>query len=76
MRKELGELLLSEPFLILLSKELWPLVLPLRVVVLRAMLESTGGAGLQFRGAPSLSSSTITTIHTPIWPLIPTRGVQ
>jgi hypothetical protein len=66
MRKELGELLLSEPFLILLSKEFWPLVLPLRVVVLRAMLAGTGGAGLQFRGVPSLSSSTITTIHTPI----------
>ncbi len=77
MRKELGESLLNEPSLILASNECWPLVLTLRLGVLRAAtFDGTGGAGLQFRGALSFSSSTMTTIQTPIWPLIPTRGVQ
>lgn len=51
MRKELGDSLLREPFLILLSNECWPLAAPFRVGVLRGMLGGTGGAALQFRGS-------------------------
>ena len=76
MRKELGDSLLTEPFLILLSYGFRPLLASCRVNVLRAMLGGTGGANLQFRDAAVSSSSTRTTIQTPIWPLIPTRGVQ
>jgi hypothetical protein len=67
MRNEFGETLLKEPFLTLPSYEGRLLALTLRLGVLRAMLfEATGGAGLQVRGAPVLSSSTMTTIQTPI----------
>lgn len=78
MRKDVGESLLREPFLILLlpSYGYRPLAASWRASVLRAMLGGTGGADLQLRGAATSSSSTITTIQTPIWPLMPISGVQ
>jgi hypothetical protein len=67
MRNEFGEMLLNEPFLTLPSHEGRLLALTLRLGVLRAMVfEATGGAGLQVRAPPAFSSSTITTIQTPI----------
>jgi hypothetical protein len=66
MRNELGEMLLKEPFLTLSSYDGRLLAFTLRLGVLRIVFEATGGAGLQVRGAPGFSSSTITTIQTPI----------
>ena len=49
-------------------------LLPLRYI--RPNLGSTGGACFHLLLSPSLSSSTRSTIQTPIWPLLPINGVQ
>ena len=55
---------------------LGPFCRPRAAAFIKARLCATGGAGLQVRDPEGFSSSTSTTIHTPICPLIPISGVQ